>query len=94
MKNTRKRAVSALTTLATELEAATNPVELRRALGKLASLRKLAESAVLSEAVEQADGNLVHACKALGIPHRTAARWLAERPELAREIKSARRSAA
>jgi transcriptional regulator with PAS, ATPase and Fis domain len=94
MRNTKKKAINALNSLATELDSAGNPVELRRALAKFSELRKLGESAVLAEALDQHSGNLVHACKALGIPHRTAARWIAERPELARELKSARRSAA
>ena len=93
MKQTKKRAITALTVIASELESSESTA-LTRMLGKLGELRKLVESAILSEAVEQHGGNLVHACKALGIPHRTAARWVAARPELAREVERARRKAA
>ncbi len=93
MRKSKTRALSAIQTLAIELETATDSIGLRRALGKLKATRKLVESAILSEAVSVHRGNLVHACRAIALPHRTAARWLTERPELQREVQASRRAA-
>lgn len=37
-------------------------------------------------------GNLLHAAHRSGIPHRTLCRWLADYPEVAREVDDARRA--
>jgi hypothetical protein len=92
MKPTTKRAMRALNGLAQKLETAENFEDLQGILALVVEVPALVESAVLAEAVRWEEGNLYRACEAIEVPHRTGARWVASRPELAREVASARKA--
>lgn len=93
MKTTKKRALRALAELGAKLETARTAEDLQQIVELSAHLRALVETAALADAVRLTRGNLYQACEAIGVPHRTGARWVAARPSLAREVESARKVA-
>jgi transcriptional regulator of acetoin/glycerol metabolism len=89
----RAAALAALSTLTDALTDADCRESARSVLLLTRPAIDRAEQAALAAAIWACGGNLSHAASWLGMPYRTAARWVSERDALRVELDAARKSA-